>query len=518
MISTLELIAKEENNDDYLPGPKQYTALIDAYAKTNTRSAEAVIERIMKSDLHLTTTMMNAILGAYVNMGTLEGAKEATAILRRMEYTRNFGGGAIKPNVYSYSLAIAAWAKCKSLDAAMNAEQILIGLIESYEKVSTNHSDMSGAEELRPNSVVFNSVIDAWANSGSPISGEKAEELLGKMEDYSKIDDHLDVRPDTITFNTCIKAWCNSNDVNAPQKAEELLKKLETNPEYPKRNGTLVVRPNLLSYNTVINSWAKSKELDSAARAEALLTRMLRRYKTEAFSTVRPDVVTFSCVLNALAKSKIAHKAEKCYAILESMIHLYDEDGSFDAKPNVICFNTILNACAFSASSGDDEKKQALSVAVKTLKILREEQYARPDAVSYGMFLKCCANLMPFGNARKSMSESIFATCCKEGLVGGIVLDEIKRCIQSTDFLSLLARCGYKRKGSVMSVNLGHLPPKWTVNVKRSDMSARQRSASVKPKRQYKKNETSKRSISQSPVRKNPSFLIEPSWASGKDL
>ena len=174
------------------------------------------------------------------------------------------------------------------------------------------------------------------ANSGSPISGEKAEELLGKMEVYSRTDDHLDVRPDTITFNTCIKgqsgnscfvectsfpsdilhakhhimlpAWCNSNDVNAPLKAEELLRKLETNPEYPKRNGTLVVRPNLLSYNTVIDSWAKSKQLDSAARAEALLTSMLRRYKTEAFSTVKPDVVTFSCVLNALAKSKIAHK------------------------------------------------------------------------------------------------------------------------------------------------------------------------------------------------------------------
>ena len=162
MLSTLELIAKEENNEDYLPGPKQYTALIDAYTKTNTRSAEAVIERIMKSDLQLTTIMMNAILGAYVNMGTLEGAKEATAILRRMEYTRDFGGGAIKPNVYSYSLAISAWANCKSLDAAMNAEQILIGLIESYEKAAMNDCDMTGAEELRPNSVVFNSVIDAW--------------------------------------------------------------------------------------------------------------------------------------------------------------------------------------------------------------------------------------------------------------------------------------------------------------------------------------------------------------------
>ena len=210
-------------------------------------------------------------------------------------------------------------------------------------------------------------------------------------------------------------------------------------------------------------------------------------------------------------------QAEKCSAILESMIHLHDEDGSYGTTPNVICLNTILNACAFSASGGDDEKKQAMSVAVKTLKIFKEEQYARPDAVSYGMFLKCCANLMPFGNARKSMSESIFATCCKEGLVGGMALDEIRRCIQSTDFLSLLARCGYKRKGSVMSVNLGHLPPKWTENVKRSDMFARQRSAPVQPQRHRKRNEISK-SISQSPVRRNPSFLVEPAWASGKDL
>lgn len=205
MIATLELMAREENDELYLPGPKQYTTLIDAYAGSDTRSAEAVIERIMKSDLQLTTTMMNSIMGAYANMGTLQGAKEATAILERMEYTRDFGSGAIKPTVYSYSLAISAWAKCGSYDAATYAESILTRLLDAYEKVTTNQSDCEYAEELKPNSVVFNSVIDAWANSGSSISGEKAEDLLNTMEVYSRLNDHHDIRPDTITFNTCIK-------------------------------------------------------------------------------------------------------------------------------------------------------------------------------------------------------------------------------------------------------------------------------------------------------------------------
>ena len=163
MIATLELMAVEENDDAYLPGPKQYTTLIDAYSNSDTRSAEAVIERILQSNLDLTTTMMNAIIGAYVNMGTIEGAKEAMAILERMEYTRDFGGGAVKPTVYSYSLVISAWAKCGSIDAAINAENILIRLIESYDnEILRNGRKSEYSEELKPNSVVFNGVIDAW--------------------------------------------------------------------------------------------------------------------------------------------------------------------------------------------------------------------------------------------------------------------------------------------------------------------------------------------------------------------
>eukprot|EP00804_Cyclotella_cryptica_P003272 CCRYP_010501-RA/>CCRYP_010501-RA protein AED:0.04 eAED:0.04 QI:149/1/1/1/1/1/4/351/772 len=519
MIATLEQMAKEENNDEYLPGPRQYTVLIDAYAKSQTSGAEEVIERIMKSNIELTTTMMNAIMGAYASMGTVEGAKQATTILERMEYIRDLGGGAVKPTVYSYSLAISAWAKCHSLDSATCAENILTRLLESYEKVLMNGNQSDYAEELKPNSVVFNSVIDAWASSGSPVAGEKAESLVNKMETYSRMD-YYDVRPDTITFNTCIKAWCNSNCPDAPQKAEEILCKLETQPHYPRKKGVLIVRPNLLSYNTVINSWAKSSDPESAMHAQSLLMRMLKNYKADAFSTVKPDVVTFSSVLNALAKSKAQNKANKCLKLLETMIDLHDEDGSCDTTPNVICYNTVLNACAFSALADEDEKKRALEVAVKVFKLLNEERYVRPDAVSYGNMLKCCANLMPPGNARTSMASTIFSKCCEAGMVGGMVLDEIRRSIPSKEFLLLLAECGYekplKQHKNAMSIELRQLPRQWTVNVKVGDMSSRQRSISVKHEKQTRKERSHSKPIP--PVIRRPGFLIEPSWASGKDV
>ena len=74
------------------------------------------------------------------------------------------------------------------------------------------------------------------ARSGSPDAGERAEALLRRMEDLSKVDKY-DVRPDTITFNTCIKAWCNSDRPDAAYKAEEVLSILEKNPQYSKRSG-----------------------------------------------------------------------------------------------------------------------------------------------------------------------------------------------------------------------------------------------------------------------------------------
>ena len=206
--------------------------------------------------------------------------------------------------------------------------------------------------------------------------------------------------------------------------------------------------------------------------------------------------------------------AMKCLTILDAMIDLHEEDGSYDTTPNIVCFNTILNACAFSARAGDNEKKEALSAAVKTFKMMKEREYARPDALSYGNMLKCIANLMPIGDARTSMASRIFSNCCEEGLVGGMVLDEIRRCVSTEEFLRLLSKCGYGRPlrqhSNAMSVTLKSLPQKWTSNVKKGDLAARQRKTTIIPKQE--------RTIKSTPVYRNPVNLVEPSWAFGKDM
>jgi len=526
MITQLELMAAEEGEDEYLPGPIQYTALIEAYshcgASDAPQRAEKVINRLLSANSKAakpTTPMLNAIIGAYASMCTESSAEQATAILERMEYIKDFGDGTVKPSVHSFAITINAWSNVGSETAAHNAEEILKRLLEDYDEALEQNAEY--AKELKPNNVVFNSVIDAWARSGSSIAGERAESILLRMEALSMTEIY-DVRPDTITFNTCIKAWCNSGHPDAPLKAEGLLRKLETNPQYPKqKGGMLIVRPNRLSFNTVINSWAKSRKPKSAVYAENLLIRMIKSYQSDPFSTVKPDVITFSSVLNALAKSKATgFKAEKCKSVLNSMITLHEDDGSSDTKPNVICYNTLLNACAFSAHGGPDERRRALSIAVETFNELRHGKFGlSPDAVSYGNMLKSIANLMPPGSHRTKMASQLFLSCCNEGLVGGICLDEIRRAVPSKEFVQLLARCGYSKPLSqgrmAHSVQLRHLPPAFTKNVKAGDLKDRQR-GSYAPKKS--KGTVRGRKQKEKPVLRRPGLLIEQSWMSGKDV
>ena len=236
------------------------------------------------------------------------------------------------------------------------------------------------------------------------------------------------------------------------------------------------------------------------------------------------------------------------------MVTLYEDDGSSDTKPNVICYNSVLNACAFSAEKSQEERRQALKVAVETFNELRQGKFGlSPDAVSYGNMLKCCANLMPPGSHRTKMvriafmyiiycqgsfyvsapphcnlifwlnlmnqASQLFTSCCDEGLVGGMCLDEIRRGIPPTDFLKLLSKLGYSKPlnqgRKAHSVQLSHLPRKFTKNVKAGDLQNRQRDSFAQEKSMDKGRFTNNE---QPVIIRRPGLLIEQSWVSGKDV
>jgi hypothetical protein len=85
---------------------------------------------------------------------------------------------------------------------------------------------------------------------------------------------------------------------------------------------------------------------------------------------------------------------------------------------------------------------------------MRTEDIA-PDTVSYGNLIKCFANLMPQGKARNDMSMQVFQKCCKEGLVGELVWNEIRRAVPPR-LLSEKMGISHKPVGSLRVRDLPH--------------------------------------------------------------
>jgi hypothetical protein len=97
-------------------------------------------------------------------------------------------------------------------------------------------------------------------------SAKRAEAILDHMQKQYK-EGTTDVQPNTVTFNTVIDAYAKSQDPSAPEKAEALLYRMEAE----HKAGNMDAKPNVISFNTVINAWAKRGDTDGAQRAEAIL-------------------------------------------------------------------------------------------------------------------------------------------------------------------------------------------------------------------------------------------------------
>jgi hypothetical protein len=73
---------------------------------------------------------------------------------------------------------------------------LLLEMLEQYDMGNNN---------VKPNTITYNSVIDAWANSKDPNAGIRAEAILQRMEEQYKMGNR-DVEPNTLSYNSAINA------------------------------------------------------------------------------------------------------------------------------------------------------------------------------------------------------------------------------------------------------------------------------------------------------------------------
>eukprot|EP00986_Skeletonema_menzelii_P009410 scaffold4277_cov140-Skeletonema_menzelii.AAC.3 len=496
------LVLMEDDSTNIAPDAISYCSCMSAWAEcaaTNPRAganAEAILTRMHSRGKENddapkpTTRCFNAVLLAYANGKQKGGGKRALELLRFMESLHSEGYVDCQPDSYTFNIVMKALTNSKETGAAQKANQLLRRMERSNDKGSTLQPDIfsynivldafsrigdaESAEKLlqqmydrsergsiaKPNAHSYTAVLTAWARNGDgkAVATTRAEELFNNFERKYAAGE-TDVQADTTVYNALINVWAKSGERKALYRVTQILSTME---ELGLQGGDESVAPNSRTYCAVLDCIARSRNFKAYNKALEVIKRMEDFY-SEGHESVRPCARAYSIVISTIARSRKRDKAVKAQEMLRRMESEYVK-GNVAARPTVYCYNGVLNAAAFT--SGDErDQEEAFRVACLTFDELRISEYLQPTHVSYGTFLKSIRKLMPDSEIREKLVTSVFRRCCKEGLVGEMVLREMKA-LSSPDFYQSLMT-GYDTK-------LGIPPKSFSANVVERDYDWRE--------------------------------------------
>ena len=84
-----------------------------------------------------------------------------------------------------------------------------VGSAAKAENILNHVLEGEGPVRVRPNTITFNSVIDAWSKSRAQDAAARSEEVLYRMQELYK-KGYGDARPDTLSFTSVLHAHANS--------------------------------------------------------------------------------------------------------------------------------------------------------------------------------------------------------------------------------------------------------------------------------------------------------------------
>lgn len=443
----------QEMKDKYLAGDATvkpdiftYNTFMSVLARENVEKATALFDEMQLSDTRpdiiTFNTLMNAIIRS-VNPGAIQTAER---MLEKME--SNYASGGIRPDISSYNTVLNAYAKVGSTASVQRSEKLLQRMWALSRE--ENRSDCT------PDYISYASIMDGYARSGCWNAGFQAEALLNSMEE-------LDVATNTICYNSALNCWAKSSHIDAPFRAELLRKRMET---AAKTNHK--VKPNAVTYTTLINCWAQTDVDGAAERASEILEEMellarngvgvmapsayaycgvisawgkvgrvdvvldiLNRAEqgyTSGNSKPRVNFACYNATINAIAKSKRANKAEEAVAILHRLKLQYSKYKHSDLAPNARTYSAVLNACAYSLSDNESEKLHAFQIARDTFQEMLNS--IEPTPQCYLNFLVACERLLPPGEERHAIINSLFLECKRHGFLNRLLLSRFERAMR----------------------------------------------------------------------------------------
>jgi len=466
--NALELLRRMEALRDMghggiAPDVKTYTKVINALARAGREDGGARAEELlcyMRGDegaahgLRPNTRTYTYAIDAHARSHSAKAPFAAQRLIEEMESLRSKGDPDVWPTARAWNSVIQAWAQWRGEEMAWGRVGSGAERAEACLAIMEEWADATGNEATRPNSYNYNSVISALANSQEEGAAARAENILQRMEDLYRETGDEDVKPRTATYNAIIDVWAKSGEFDAADRAELLLGHMM---ELYENEDIVEAKPNVRSFNSVLNAWAKSGHPMAPQRALDVLSRM-EDLDASGELSVSPDATSFATTINAYARSRTFGKAQNAYEIFLHMKELYDMTGKQFLRPNNVVYNSVLNACAFSV--GDlEEQSRSIEIANAMLVDINGSPYAKPDQVTYGTYLKVVNNQIPFGESRDRVVETIFRRCARDGMVGEMVMKQMREMGKEEVYENLAGRTFWG------DARLADLPSSWTCNV-----------------------------------------------------
>lgn len=318
----------------------------------------------------------NTVIKAYAFSKSKNGSRNAKRILNMMENPSQYGlegiASTIEPDRVSCTSIMMAWANGNEVgacdvDAGEKAEQMLKRMERRYER--------KGDVDIKPDTATMNAVIKVWGKCGHPKAAEKSEELLNSMlKRYEE--GNLDVKPDEITFNSVIHNVATCSDVDSPLRARDILEKMR----YCHERGIIDAKPDIVSYNSLLNSFAKSNRPGSAEQAEEILNNLEQSFDSGAWD-IEPDVYSYNTVISAWSNSNEEDSAQRAVALLDRMTDRAKKNKS-NVKPDQTTYNSVLHA--WSTSTDRNAPIKALGLLELMFRLYSSgNENAKPDEVSF---------------------------------------------------------------------------------------------------------------------------------------
>ncbi|GAB5590300.1 hypothetical protein Unana1_05200 [Umbelopsis nana] len=341
-----------------LPGPLD--KLSEAYSTAGARFPH------LKLDIVTYNTMLDAYLRRDL---PTEGVKIMEDLSR----------AGLQPDVVTYGIMIDAQARSNNIDEAMALyhemsergiranERVLSSLVNAAaqgdarqvtDMVSTIES-MSYRENLRPDRLAFNALLNALAIRGKPKEAQQLFDTVFNEKNSSRFH-----QPDTATYTSLITAYTKSGDIDTALDVYYAVKEKHVPARRRKSDSSNTITLDTQFFTSLITSFTQTAERMAEMDHHEQPNDDQLSYAPSYLYTVEDDD----------DRKYFIEGEDGSSAVLATALSLFTDMRQLQIRPNAHTYTTLLNAAA----------KQRDEISLEHIhKLIKMDLYLDPDIAIY---------------------------------------------------------------------------------------------------------------------------------------